>query len=138
MISILSIEILASIWPDSINFLMVDGVKSVILPNVASVLSSLSIRQTFDMRGFPRKRSLYVVNLYSPTLDILFAFFSNISSTFFERPFELCEFYKFTSHIHKVCKSICHLFIIRSPVVKKYIAFSIVNKILILWNIFWC
>jgi hypothetical protein len=54
---------------------MVVGVKSVTLPNVAPAFSSLSIRQTFDMHGFPTKRSLYVVSLYSPTLDIAFAFF---------------------------------------------------------------
>ena len=70
---------------------MVVRVKSVTLPNVAPAFSSLSIRQTFDMRGFPTKRSLYVVSLYSPTLDIAFAFFSSNSSTSYERPFALAS-----------------------------------------------
>ena len=70
---------------------MVVGVKSVTLPNVAPAFSSLSIRQTFDMHGFPIKRSLYVVTLYSPTVDIAFAFFSSNSSTSSERPFALAS-----------------------------------------------
>jgi hypothetical protein len=91
IISILSIEILASTWPAWINFLIVEGVKSVTLPNVASELSSLSMRHTLEIRGLPKKRSLFVVNLYSPTLAIVFAFLFKISSTQLERPLDLAS-----------------------------------------------
>ena len=73
--SILSIEILASNWPARINFLTLSGVKSVTLPKIASGVSSLSILHTLDILGFPKKRSLLVINLYSSILPIVLAFY---------------------------------------------------------------
>ena len=89
--SILFREILASNCPARINFLTLAGVKSVTLPKVASCVSSLSIRHTFDILGFPKKRSLLVNNLYSSTLPIVLAFLFRISSTSLERPLVLAN-----------------------------------------------
>ena len=43
------------------------------------------------VKGFDLNKSPYAVNVYSPTLAIVFALFSNISSTFFERPLDLAS-----------------------------------------------
>src|SRR5947209_2821151 len=64
MISILLSEICASLWPSSINFMILVGEKSVFLPNVSFVSSTRSILHTLFMSNRHTMFFLYFFNSF--------------------------------------------------------------------------